>query len=67
MDSVIIEWDWKGSINVEDLNNAINKDWETRPKVFEIDTGEDCYAIVMGESTMTQEEAEAVWRQGYED
>jgi hypothetical protein len=59
----IITWDWKEQIDPEHLSEAIKKvyDGKNCPRIYEVDTGQDCYAIVVASSEMTEEQVQAAW------
>lgn len=56
---VLVIWDWKEQPNWSEIISAIQK--FDKPIIFEIDTAQDAYAIVIGPSSMTQKDADSLW------
>lgn len=65
----VLMWDWKDSVDVEQLNDAIKAvfDGKNAPRVYSVDTGQDCYAIVVASTEMTQEQVQTAWMAGDDD
>ena len=59
----VIMWDWRDRIDLDELNDAIRDvfDGKSAPRIHQVDTGQDCYAIVVASVEMTQEQAQAAW------
>jgi len=69
MQTFVILWDWKESVDIADLNEAIAKvyDGTHAPSVTEVpDTGGDHYACIIASESMTAEQAQQVYDK-YED
>jgi hypothetical protein len=59
----VIMWDWKERIDLDHLNDAIKKvfDGHSAPRIHQVDTGQDCFAIIVASTEMTQEQVQSVW------
>ena len=53
----VIYWDWKGSIDIDHLNDALKSgfDGKNLPRIYNVDTGQDCYGVVVSSGVMTPE------------
>jgi hypothetical protein len=59
----VIMWDWRERIDLDHLNDAIKNVFDgcNAPRIHQVDTGQDCYAIVVGSADMTKEQVQAAW------
>ncbi len=59
----IITWDWKAQPDVAKITEAIAYIYQTgaRPKLFQIETQEDSYGIVVTDADCPQEEAQVLY------
>lgn len=54
---VILTWDWKDSVNFDDLKKAIDHvtSFDLGFEFIDIETGEDCYAVMVAPPGYTKE------------
>ena len=59
----VIYWDWKGSIDIDHLNDALKSvfDGKNLPLIYNVDTGQDCYGVVVSSGVMTPDQIQAAW------
>jgi hypothetical protein len=55
--------DWKEQVDAADLDEAIQRVFDGRnaPRLYDADTGQDAYAIVVSSTAMTPEQVGAAW------
>lgn len=65
----VIMWDWRERIDLDHLNDAIKNvfDGQNAPCIHQVDTGQDCYAIVVASAEMTRDQVQAVWETDEDD
>lgn len=59
----IVMWDWKERIDLDHLNDAIKNvfDGQNAPRIHQVDTGQDCHAIVVASTELSPEQVQAFW------
>lgn len=55
--------DWKEQVLAEDIDQAIHRvfDGKNAPRLYDVDTGQDAYAIVVSSTAMTADQVQEVW------
>lgn len=61
-DNYLITWDWKESLNCEEINNVMKENMGRMPKFFNVESGSDDYNIIVSFSLfMTQKLAQTLF------
>lgn len=58
---IVMTWDWKEQLDLEELDRAVRKASGGLARVHEIDTCSDEFAIVVADHRVTPDEAQAAW------
>lgn len=61
--------DWKEQVDADEIDQAIQLVFDGRhaPHLYDADTGQDAYAIVVSALPMTPEQVQAAWRGSNDD
>ena len=61
--------DWKEQVDAEEIDQAIQRVFNGRdaPRLYDADTGQDAYAIVVSALPMTPEQVQAAWEGSRDD
>lgn len=63
MEYVILTWDWKQSVDVSQLQQALIRvfDGTNCPRVYDIDTASDEYGMLVSAKPLTPEQVQNIW------
>jgi hypothetical protein len=61
--------DWKDQADAQEIDEAIQRvsDGQNAPRIYDTDTGQDAYAIIVSAAPMTPEQVQAAWEASFDD
>lgn len=65
-DPQVVTWDWKESVDTDDLDEAVRRASGNRVGIYSVDTRSDSYAIVVAAGDTSREEAAAIFHRRWD-